>query len=87
PVLSPAEAADHPHNLARHAFAPTGPDQPMPAPRFGQSETSQPTQPTQPDGPGAQTDVILADLGITAADIAALHAAGAVKQQPKETAP
>ncbi len=35
PVLSLAEAPDHPHNRARATFAaPAGPEQPMPAPRF-----------------------------------------------------
>jgi alpha-methylacyl-CoA racemase len=35
PVLSLAEAPDHPHNHARATFAaPSGPMQPMPAPRF-----------------------------------------------------
>ena len=35
PVLSLAEAPDHPHNRARATFAaPSGPMQPMPAPRF-----------------------------------------------------
>ena len=35
PVLSLAEAPDHPHNRSRATFAePAGPSQPMPAPRF-----------------------------------------------------
>lgn len=35
PVLTPAEAARHPHNLARGTFAAATPVQPAPAPRFG----------------------------------------------------
>ncbi|MEM1274358.1 MAG: CaiB/BaiF CoA-transferase family protein [Pseudomonadota bacterium] len=76
PVLSPAEAAKHPHNLARFAFSPTGPDQPMPAPRFAETEA---TPPSQPDSPGAHTDAILAELGISSADISDLRASGAIK--------
>ena len=84
PVLSPAEAADHPHNVARTAFAPKGPDQPMPAPRFGDKMI---TPPEAPDVPGADSDAILASLGMSAADISTLHNAGAVKaSSPKETA-
>ena len=38
PVLSMAEAPQHPHNMARETFAsPTGIPQPMPAPRFSES--------------------------------------------------
>ncbi|MEM6460887.1 MAG: CaiB/BaiF CoA-transferase family protein [Pseudomonadota bacterium] len=76
PVLSLSEAAKHPHNLYRASLAPAGPDQPMPAPRFGQRRS---TLPAQPDVPGAHTSAILSELGLSAADIAALRAADAVK--------
>ncbi|MEM1073756.1 MAG: CaiB/BaiF CoA-transferase family protein [Pseudomonadota bacterium] len=85
PVLSPAEAAQHPHNRARSAFAATGPDQPMPAPRFGDKRIA---AAASPDAPGAHSEAILADLGMSAADIYALCKAGAVKaSNPQETAP
>ncbi|MEM6637678.1 MAG: CaiB/BaiF CoA-transferase family protein [Pseudomonadota bacterium] len=84
PVLSPAEAAKHPHNVARNAFAPTGPDQPMPAPRFG-GDVKAPT--ASPTPPGAHTVSILADLGMSSAEISALREAGLVEaSSPKETA-
>ena len=85
PVLSPAEAAQHPHNLARTAFARSGPDQPMPAPRFGDKMTP---PAGSPDMPGAHTSSILTDLGLSADEISALHKAGAVEtSSPQETAP
>jgi alpha-methylacyl-CoA racemase len=41
PVLSLAEAPQHPHNVARETFAaPTGVVQPMPAPRFSGSPSA-----------------------------------------------
>lgn len=85
PVLSPAEATLHPHNRARNAFAATGPDQPVPAPRFGNKDIPQTASPA---APGAHSDTILAELGISDVDISALHEAGAViASSPKETAP
>ncbi|MEM9247111.1 MAG: CaiB/BaiF CoA-transferase family protein [Pseudomonadota bacterium] len=76
PVLSPAEAAQHPHNRARQAFAPTGPDQPAPAPRFGDAGH----RPVTPPAPaGAHTMSILTELGLSAAEISALNEAGAIK--------
>ncbi|MEM8972298.1 MAG: CaiB/BaiF CoA-transferase family protein [Pseudomonadota bacterium] len=85
PVLSPAEAARHPHNLARAAFARSGPDQPMPAPRFGDKENF---PAGLPDVPGAHTSSILADLGLSADEISALRQVGAVEtSSPQETAP
>lgn len=75
PVLSPAEASEHPHNRARAAFASVGPDQPMPAPRFGEGN---PAPAAPPNTPGADSDAILADLGMSPADISALSKVGAV---------
>ncbi|MEM9437848.1 MAG: CaiB/BaiF CoA-transferase family protein [Pseudomonadota bacterium] len=83
PVLSPAEAAQHPHNRARNAFASTGPDQPMPAPRFGSMEVAQAPAPAPP---GAQTQEILADLGMSDAEVSALRQAGTIDgSEPMET--
>jgi alpha-methylacyl-CoA racemase len=46
PVLSPAEAADHPHNRAREAFVEVdGLRQPAPAPRFGRTPAPAPRPP------------------------------------------
>ncbi|BBH68969.1 CoA transferase [Actinoplanes sp. OR16] len=46
PVLSPAEAPDHPHNQARHTFVEVdGLRQPAPAPRFGRTPASAPSAP------------------------------------------
>ena len=76
PVLSMAEAPEHPHNRARGSFFENdGVVQPAPAPRF--SETAAET-PSPPAAPGADTDAALADWGFTDSEIAALRQAGAV---------
>jgi alpha-methylacyl-CoA racemase len=76
PVLSPAEAPDHPHNTARGTFADIGGlVQPAPAPRFGRSPAGPPSPPPRP---GADTDTVLAGLGCSPDEIAALRAAGTV---------
>ncbi len=76
PVLNFDEAISHPHNQARQTFVEhQGVRQAAPAPRFSR------TAPQLPDGavaPGAQTDEVLADLGLSADDIAALRGSGAV---------
>lgn len=74
PVLSPAEAPDHPHHRARDVFA-HDPVQPMPAPRFAQSRTPLPGKPPQP---GADSRAILEAAGLTAAEIETLFASRAV---------
>ncbi len=76
PVLSMAEAPDHPHNRARGTFGEVGGMvQPMPAPRFGAT----PAGPPRPaPAAGADTDALLAELGRDADAIAALRASGAV---------
>ncbi|MEL6324950.1 MAG: CaiB/BaiF CoA-transferase family protein [Pseudomonadota bacterium] len=62
PVLSMAEAPDHPHNKARETFIEIdGVVQPAPAPRF--SKTPGKVQGTAP-GRGEHTDEILRDWGI-----------------------
>ena len=75
PVLSPAEAADHPHNAARGVFAPGGMAQPMPAPRFASADTP---LPSAARAPGADTASILRGAGYDDATIDSLKAAGAI---------
>lgn len=76
PVLSMAEAPDHPHNRARQAFAEVGGMvQPMPAPRYSATATASPVPAPKP---GADTDALLAGLGYGADRIAELRSAGAI---------
>jgi alpha-methylacyl-CoA racemase len=75
PVLSPAEARAHPHNAARGVFTSTGPEQPMPAPRFRDAAT---TLPAPAPKPGADTRAVLQDIGIDPRRIDALYDAGAI---------
>lgn len=72
PVLSFDEAAAHPHQQARGNFVEVdGKRQPAPAPRFSRTPARQP----QPGpSPGAQTREVLAELGLSAEQIAALDA-------------
>ncbi|QWC56644.1 CoA transferase [Erythrobacter sp. 3-20A1M] len=76
PVLTMGEAPEHPHNRTRETFVTVGGDiQPAPAPRY--SDTS--TDPPRPAPlPGADTDAILAGLGMTGSEREALRAAGTV---------
>lgn len=77
PVLSLDEAPAHAHAAARGGFVELdGVVQPGPAPRFSRSGSRTP-QP--PPVVGAHTDALLAEAGFSAAEIAALHAAGAAK--------
>ena len=76
PVLSLAEAPVHPHALERGAFVEVnGLTQPAPAPRFGRTSAGPPPAPPRL---GAHTDAVLADLGLSAADVADLRARGVV---------
>jgi alpha-methylacyl-CoA racemase len=76
PVLSPAEAAGHPHNATRGVFTEIGGVvQPGPAPRFGRTPAEQPAPPVRP---GADTDEVLGGLGLSDSRIAKLRADGAV---------
>ncbi len=76
PVLSLTEAPVHPHAAARGAFVEVGGVvQPAPAPRFSRSAAGQPTAPPRP---GADTDGVLASLGMTDREVADLRARGAV---------
>jgi alpha-methylacyl-CoA racemase len=76
PVLAFHEAAQHPHNKARDTFVEVdGVVQAAPAPRF---DRTPPEVPAAAAKPGEHTDDILKDAGLSAADIAALRASGAV---------
>jgi len=75
PVLSIAEAPQHPHARSRQAFIEVdGVVQPGPAPRF---DRSTPGPVRAAPATGAHTDEVLAEAGFSADEIAALHAAGA----------
>ena len=76
PVLSPAEAAAHPHQRARGTFVEVaGVVQPAPAPRFSRTPGA---VRRPPPAPGADTDEALSAWGIAPDRVAALRAAGAV---------
>jgi alpha-methylacyl-CoA racemase len=71
PVLSMAEAPGHAYNTARGVFTDVGGlVQPAPAPRFSRSQTGPPAVPPRP---GADTDAVLAELGLSAAEISELR--------------
>ena len=74
PVLSIAEAPNHPHNVARKTFVEVdGVVQPAPAPRFSRT-------PPEVQGPpeAANNEASLAKWGFAQDEIAALAAAGAI---------
>jgi alpha-methylacyl-CoA racemase len=76
PVLSPAEATIHPHNVARGTFAELdGVVQPAPAPRFSRTPGGLDRPPARP---GSHSDEILTERGFQADEIAKLRNAGAV---------
>jgi alpha-methylacyl-CoA racemase len=76
PVLSLAEAPAHPHARGRDAFVEVGGvTQPAPAPRFGRTAADPPLAPPRP---GANTDGVLAGLGLSAAEVSGLRARGVV---------
>jgi alpha-methylacyl-CoA racemase len=76
PVVSPADAPDHPHNAARGTFVDVGGlIQPAPAPRFGRTPAGPPAPPV---APGASTSEVLAGLGFTDEQITSLRDQGAV---------
>ncbi|HVQ09972.1 MAG TPA: CaiB/BaiF CoA-transferase family protein [Allosphingosinicella sp.] len=69
PVLSLAEAPEHPHNRARGTFIDLdGVTQPAPAPRYSGTATA------PPQAPRADADALLAELGYAPERIAALRA-------------
>jgi alpha-methylacyl-CoA racemase len=76
PVLELGEAPGHPHNAARGTFTDVGGvAQPAPAPRFGRTPAGPPQPPPEP---GADTDAVLAGLGLTPEQIAELRGRGVV---------
>jgi alpha-methylacyl-CoA racemase len=76
PVLSLAEAPEHPHNVERGTFVErNGVVQPAPAPRF--SRTSPEIQ-RPPAHAGQHTDEVLAQFGFDADRLAKLREIGAI---------
>jgi alpha-methylacyl-CoA racemase len=76
PVLSLADAPEHPHNRERDTFVTIdGVVQPAPAPRFSVTPSG---LPTPPEKAGASTTAALADWGIEEKRIQALVALGAI---------
>ena len=76
PVLSIAEAPNHPHNVARKTFdTDHGFVQPAPAPRF--SRTPGAIQ-SPPSNAGDHTDDVLSFAGFDGSEIASLRSTGAV---------
>lgn len=76
PVLSLAEAPQHPHNVHRGTFIEyEGITQPRPAPRFSRTDSEIQRPPAHA---GQHTDEVLADYGFAADEIASLRDAGAV---------
>ncbi len=76
PVMSLAEAPDHPHLKARETFVTRdGPRQPAPAPRFSRTR---PEIQGVPPAAGEHSREALADWGFSESEIDDLEAAGAV---------
>jgi alpha-methylacyl-CoA racemase len=76
PVLSLAEAPDHPHLRARQTFVEVdGVRQPGPAPRFSRTPARIERPPAHA---GEHTDAALADWGFPASELADLRVAGAI---------
>jgi alpha-methylacyl-CoA racemase len=74
PVLTLAEAPDHPHNRARQAYLEVaGVPVAAPVPRFSATPA---TVPGPPPAAGADTERVLAELGYSADRLAELRAAG-----------
>lgn len=79
PVLSMAEAPEHPHNRARETFVPSGGDwQPNAAPRFSRTPSVVRSAPTEA---GAGTTETLEDWGLDRDEIDALLDSGVVAQR------
>ena len=84
PVLTLSEAARYPHNRARQSFVEKADVlQSAPAPRFSRTPGAVGCLPV---GPGADTDAILAELGLDAGAIAALKQSGATRQAGEQGA-
>lgn len=77
PVLDMAEAARHPHNVARGTFVEVdGMTQPAPAPRFSRTTLDGPQTPRQGTD---ETRAILADAGCTTEEIESLIESGTAR--------
>jgi alpha-methylacyl-CoA racemase len=75
PVLSMAEARQHPQQRARDSYVEVGGiEQPRPAPRFSRTDSGVQRPPADC---GEHTDAVLADWGFSQREIAALRAARA----------
>jgi alpha-methylacyl-CoA racemase len=80
PVLTHEEARRHPHVVARHSFLDADPDgDPAAAPAPRLSRTPVP-MPRRAPAPGAHTQDLLEELGLTESRIDQLIASGAVRQ-------
>ncbi len=78
PVLTMAEAAEHPHTQARGTFTEVaGLVQPAPAPRFSRTE---PEVASPPAHPGQHTREALLDWGVPAERVESLLESGAARQ-------
>ncbi|MGH7932472.1 MAG: CoA transferase, partial [Candidatus Binataceae bacterium] len=76
PVLSMAEAPNHPHNRHRETFVDyNGVVQPAPAPRFSRTPSKIQRPPAQP---GEHTEEALRDWGFSGAELEKLRGAGAI---------
>jgi alpha-methylacyl-CoA racemase len=76
PVLSMADAPEHPHLVERGTFVEVdGVVQPAPAPRFSRTPADAPGPPTQA---GGHTTDVLADWGFDADEVSELRSKGAV---------
>jgi alpha-methylacyl-CoA racemase len=75
-VLTPEEATEHPHNVARGTFVDLdGHRQPAPAPKFGRTPAGTPETPHEPR---SDTTAVLLTLGYSAKDIDELRADGVI---------
>ncbi|MGH3436361.1 MAG: CoA transferase, partial [Sciscionella sp.] len=76
PVLTPWEAAAHPHNEARKTFVAVGGyTQPAPAPKFDRTPARPPTPPHEK---GSDTSEVLAELGLSPEETDKLRADGVI---------
>ena len=79
PVLSMAEAPEHPHLKARGGFIEVdGVVQPAPAPRFSRSISE---KPTPPEAPGESADEAMQEWGFSSNEIDNLKRQGALLQR------
>lgn len=76
PVLTPDEAAEHPHNAARQTFVEVdGVTQPAPGPKFDRTPAA---EPDAAPAKGADTDEVLAEFGYDARRLQELRSTGAI---------